>query len=344
MPDSLETVASRIARLAMVNVPNLGKVGGGSPVVSVVRDTETFDIFVALNTNAPPNMADVLQHSIDAQQERIANGHVQVVHTEAAAQEGGHSEVCALNAAIRAREARMKRKLTETELRVFELHNVWLKGDRAGTTAPRCEHCARITRSVAVTQSMFVAEGGVVGETTVRPVPVRGMIKRAGAVEPEEADSAHGTITPRRAGGLKGGAGGDAFLAEGILSTALVAAVHMVGSWVFRRMLKDKFETEARDKIWAAINAHHDKFKVLIESRRPDILWSKADNRPVSLHVCVETVWQATELGNALMRAEVSYYDLLFEGETHIEWPIFQNRMGLLTQTTNDRECFNFAL
>jgi hypothetical protein len=349
MPDSLETVASRIARLAMRDVPGLGKVGPG-PVLSVVRDTETGEIFVGLNTGTPSNVADVLQHSINAQRDRIAGKQVVVVRTDPMAREGGHSEVCALNGAIRAREARLRRKMTETELRVFELHNVWLKGDRAGAAAARCEHCARITRSVSVTQSLFVAEGGRMGVTTA---PQRGMIKRAGALEPEHVTTVSGSISPRRGGFSGGGEGGEsegegAFMAEGLLSAALVLAEPIIKNWLYKKYLKDKFEKEAHDKLWAAINAHLDRYNLLISARRADILWAKADNRPVSLHICVETEWTATDWGDVLTNAEASNYDLLFEGEKHVEWPVFQKNPWWLQlvgpKITNSRECFNFAL
>ncbi len=77
MPDSLETVANRIAQLALREVPKLGRVGPG-PVLSVVRDTETNEIFVGLNTGAPANLTDALQNSIRAQKERVAKGEVRV--------------------------------------------------------------------------------------------------------------------------------------------------------------------------------------------------------------------------------------------------------------------------
>ena len=373
MGDSLETIASRVARLAMRNVPNLGRVGGNSPVVSVVMDTETFEIFVALNQDVPPAMVEALQQSIDAQKQRIALGQVRIVHSDPTAQEGGHSEVCALNAAIRARQARTKRTMTELDLHVFELHNVWLKGSRAGTTAKRCEHCMRMTRGVRVTQSMFVAEGGVVGEITVRPVPVRGMIKRAGAVEPEQADSASGTIGPRgmvqRSGavepeeadsasgtintsrvgvlnaGEEGGGGEGGFMAEGLVTAGIVLAEPLVRRCAFNLFMKDKWNREAQAKLWAAISSHLDKFNVLIASRRADILWAKADNRRVTLHVCVDTGYQATNFGDALMEAEVSNYDLLFDNEQHIEWPVFHNKYwSWFSGQSNGRKCFDFAL
>jgi len=48
-----------------------------------------------------------------------------------------------------------------------------------------CEHCARITRGVAVTRSGFVAEGGVVGEVNV---PQRGSVVRSVALRARRDD------------------------------------------------------------------------------------------------------------------------------------------------------------
>lgn len=165
MADPLDVVAARIARLALHEVPGLGRVGPG-PVLTVVRNTQTGKIYVGLNTGVPKELSDALYKAILDQQGRIWTGEVVLVRTAADAV-GGHSEVNALNPAILDREKVLGRKLAEKDLGIFELHNVWLSGNRAGTTAPRCEHCARIARGVAVTQSVFVAEGGVVGEITV---------------------------------------------------------------------------------------------------------------------------------------------------------------------------------
>jgi hypothetical protein len=332
------------------------------------------EIFVALNQDAPPELADVVQQAVDAQKQRIAQGQVRVVHTDPAAQEGAHSEVCALNAAVRARQARTKRTMTEVDLHVFELHNVWLKGPRAGTTAIRCEHCMRMTRGVRVTQSLFVAEGGVVGEITARPVPVRGMIKRSGAAEPEQADSASGTIgargTIQRSGavepeqadsasgtintsrtgilrtGEEGGGGEGGQMAEGLMTAAIVLAEPLIRQWAFNQFMKDRWNREAQERLWAALRAHMDKFNVLLASRRADILWAKADERRVTLHVCVDTEYQATDFGKALMEAEVSYYDLLFDNETHVEWPVFHHNKywSWFSGQSNGRQCIDLPV
>lgn len=193
-PDPLEVVTARIARIALVEVPRLGRVGPG-PVITVVRNTQTGKIYVGFNTGVPKDLSDALNKAIQDQHARISNGEVIVVRTDPKAV-GGHAEVNALNPAIAEREKVLGRKLVEQDLGVFELHNLWLSGKRAMTTAPRCEHCARIARGVSVTQSIFVAEGGVVGETNV---PQRGSVLPASGSSAKPTTTADGgTTVPQR--------------------------------------------------------------------------------------------------------------------------------------------------
>jgi len=189
MADPLDVVAARIARIALTEVPSLGRVGPG-PVLTVVRNTQTGKIYVGLNTGVPKQLSDALHKAILDQHGRIWKGEVVVVRTDPQAV-GGHSEVNALNPAIRDREKVLGRKLVEKDLGVFELHNLWLSGDRAMTTAPRCEHCARIARGVSVTQAVFVAEGGKVGEINV---PQRGSVLPAGGGAAKPATTASGEV------------------------------------------------------------------------------------------------------------------------------------------------------
>ena len=122
MTDPLDVVAARIARIAVVQVPDLGRLGPG-PVLTVVRDTTSGKIYVGLNTGVPKNVSEVLYKSILAQKARIWQGEVVLVRTDPEAV-GGHSEVNALNPAILDRERVLGRKLTEKDLGVFELHNL----------------------------------------------------------------------------------------------------------------------------------------------------------------------------------------------------------------------------
>jgi Domain of unknown function (DUF4157) len=196
--EPLEVVADRIARLALgehqAEIQNaLGSKRG--PVISVVRDELSHEIFVGLNNHIPAKLAVSVKTSIESHQARIAAGELVVVRTDPDAAVGGHSEVIALNRAIRAREARMAavgidRPMTEQERKVFELQNVWLTESRRFEVSPRCEHCADITRGVSVTKAQFLAEGGKSGEITV---PQRGSVTPSGGT-PKAVTSAAGEI------------------------------------------------------------------------------------------------------------------------------------------------------
>jgi hypothetical protein len=173
---SLEELGHGIAQLLLGE--KFGRLGlFRGKVLSVVRD-DLGRIYIGLNEGLPAELTDVMDHALEAQKARIVASEVIVTHTSEIAV-GGHAEVIALNNAIAKREEEIGRALTEVELRGFELHNVWLSGgDRVLTAAARCEHCARITRGVSVTNSVFHAEGGVSGsiDTTklsrTRPVPL----------------------------------------------------------------------------------------------------------------------------------------------------------------------------
>ena len=189
--EPLEAVAQRIALLA--TGPSSAAVnleGGPDKVVSVIRNVRTGQIYVGLNTGIPAAATQPIQAAIEAQMQRIAAGEVAVVHTAADAV-GGHAEVNALNRAIAVEQAALGRALTAEEIAAtFEMHNVWLSGRRRLTTAPRCEHCAAITRGVRVTESLFKAEGGVSGEIKV---PQHGKAVLTGG-KTVEAETIHGEI------------------------------------------------------------------------------------------------------------------------------------------------------
>ncbi|SEO73221.1 DUF4157 domain-containing protein [Nitrosovibrio sp. Nv6] len=197
--EPLENVAQRIARLAAGDtgsaMSKFNLKGGPDKVISVVRNMRTGQIYVGLNTGPPANVTEVIRKATAAQKARIAAKEVNVVQTSAIAIEGGHAEVNALNKAIAQEESALRRAMTEAELgATFEMHNVWLSGERKLTTAPRCEHCARITRSVAVTESLFKVEGGVSGEINV---PQRGKAVKSGG-KIVEAEAIHGEISVRK--------------------------------------------------------------------------------------------------------------------------------------------------
>ena len=242
----------------------------------------------------------------------------------------------------------MGRKLTETDLGVFELHNLWLTANRATTTAPRCEHCARITRGVSVTQSLFVAEGGVVGEVNVLQ---RGSVIRAGGGASRSVTTASGEIhAPERgsvtpagsrtsrsvttASGTIGGSSSGYIgpMIGGLLQAAYVLSVPLIKQWFAENYLHEKWTTEARARVMEAIEGSVWRYNMLILSSRTDIERAKAAGRQVKLRVDVDTEWVDTDFGPAQTGAHVSDYKLVFEGDTEIEWPVFQKHYGFWSQ------------
>ena len=400
MADSLEVVAARIARISLAVVPGLGRVGPG-PVLTVVRNTQTGKIYVGLNTGTPEKLADTLYKATLDQHARIWKGEVVVARTDAAARGAGHSEVNALNPAILEREKVLGRKLVEKDLGVFELHNVWLSGERAGTTAPRCEHCARITRGVAVTQSVFVAEGGRVGQlgipqrgsviaagggsakpattasgevavaergsvtpagsSTARPVtttageinvPQRGSVTRAGSSTSRPVTTASGSVGgPTR--GPTGGMGGGGLVGPmvgGVLTAAFVISVPLIKQWFAKNYLNDKWTAEAQAMVVKAIEGSVHLFNIAIMARKADIDREKAAGREVRLRVDVDTEWVDTDFGPAQIKAYVSNYAVMLEGEIAVEWPLFQRDYGFWStlfnaaRITNRRSTYYFTL
>jgi ribosomal protein S5 len=73
MADPLDIVAARIARIALAEVPSLGRVGPG-PVLTVVRNTQTGKIHVGLNTGVAKELSDALYKAILDQHARIWKG------------------------------------------------------------------------------------------------------------------------------------------------------------------------------------------------------------------------------------------------------------------------------
>ena len=233
MPDPLDVVAARIARLTLPVLPETGRIGPG-PVLTVVRNTATGKLYIGFNEGVPQKLADTLYKATLAQHARIWQGEVVVVRTASDARGAGHSEVNALNPAILDREKVLGRKLVEQDLGIFELHNVWLRGDRAMTTAPRCEHCARITRGVSVTQSLFVAEGGVVGDVSV---PQRGSALPAGGgpAKPATTAGGGGEVAQRGSATVAGSkTGAPVTTTEGLTNVPQRGSVTRAGSTVSR--------------------------------------------------------------------------------------------------------------
>jgi len=368
MADSLEVVAQRIARIAMKAHPKLGTLGAG-PVLTVARDDLDGTISVGLNTGTPAKVADVIRDAIKAQGGRITNGEVVVVRSDSMAREGGHAEVNALNPLILRREKKLGRKLTETDLRTFEIHNIWLKGFLKGTTAARCEHCARITRGVSVTQSLFIAEGGVIGEITVPQrgavkragnpqaehvttvsgtispttkgeikVPQRGSVTRSGNTQAEEVTSASGTISPTAVSPHEEAVGA---VASGMLDAAFSLVEAVFKQWYYDKYLKDRWDKAAREMVQGVITANKWRFDLLIALNMANVLKAREAHRRIMLHICLDTYWVATEIAPVQTAAEIKYYSLLFGDDKPVDPPtsfwseLWQNTVSSGRITTN---------
>jgi hypothetical protein len=162
------------------------------------------------------------------------------------------------------------------DLRVFELHNVWMGGSRAAIpdTAARCEHCGPLTRFVTVTQSLFRVEGGVIGEinvpqrgsatpagsTRARPVtttsgeinvPQRGSAIPAGSTRARPVTTTSGSTSPSPVGRLSGGQiGGAVLTAAGLIAGAVLT--QYLYRWVARNN-REKWSAEQSKMIVEAI-------------------------------------------------------------------------------------------
>ncbi|QDV33752.1 YwqJ-related putative deaminase [Tautonia plasticadhaerens] len=318
MSEPLEAIAGRIVQLT-TSMQKAQGIGTG-PVLAVVRNEATGKLYVGLNHSMLPSpLSETIGKAIVGQMQRIAAGQLVVVHSEAWAL-GGHAEVRALNAAILEREKQLGRKLTETDLKVFEVHVAWLSGKRRGDAAPRCEHCMRLTRGVRVTDSVFHAEGGVSG--TIQ-APQRGLVVRGdGQVPP--AKPAGGEVGPgaRPGGGVRGTMGNAAL---GLLDAGIALATPAIKNWFAENHLKDKWEAQYRDKVSKVLaDAYLWALVWLIAPRLSEIRRVKASGHPVLFHVLIDTEWVLTDFGWAATKVESTSTSLLFPGDTPVEWPVWQ--------------------
>ena len=91
-------------------------------------------------------------------------------------------------------------------------------------------------------------------------------------------------------------------------------------------------------------------FNVAIIARKAEIDREKAAGREVRLRVDVDTEWVDTDFGPAQIKATVSYYAVMLEGETAMEWPLFQRSHGFWSRLfnaariTNRRSTYYFTL
>ena len=167
--------------------------------------------------------------------------------------------------------------------------------------------------------------GGSGGGGAVSPAPTRtgggggGTSSGGGGAVPPAP-----TRTGGGGGGTSSGGGGLTAMGGGLLTAGWTIAVPLFKRWFAENHLQKRWTAEQDKKVADAIAAHSPKFDLLIKARQRDIMKARARNSPVILRVVVHTEWIDTDWGPAQTDAVVAHFQLLFEGDTAIEWPLFQ--------------------
>ncbi len=199
-------------------------------------------------------------------------------------------------------------------------------------------------------QSRLQSKGVKVRTPLQNPIP-----ERLAPVSPPARTALGGidTSKPRPTRGTPpggGGRGGGGAVFMGVLTAAFALSVPLIKDYFARHYLHEKWSAEQRAMVSEAIEGSAWKYAFLIGSRLSEIQKEQAEGRQVRLHVEVVTEWVGTDFGPAQTKAEVSSYGLLFEGDTPIEWPLFQPKRGVganLFHTpvrTFRRETYDFVL
>ena len=127
------------------------------------------------------------------------------------------------------------------------------------------------------------------------------------------------------------GGGGAGLVAGGIAAGVTTLAEPLIKQWFAENYLKEKWEKEARAMVEQAVENSIWRYNRLIMSHYAKIQTEKAKGHKVKIHIVVETDWIDTDFGPAQTKAEVADYSLLFEGDTPIEWPLFQPGRGFFS-------------
>lgn len=121
--------------------------GKRGPVLSGVMDTYSGEIFYGINVAGVPSDLHPLLVKRLTNYLESCNG----VTPERAGIPGAHSEIVALDKALKSREAATGVTVSESDLPSFQLHNRCLIGRRRVIgIPPRCPNCAGITRGLTV--------------------------------------------------------------------------------------------------------------------------------------------------------------------------------------------------
>ena len=114
-----------------------------------VLDSQTGEIFFGINLLRGQKASAILHWLLKG---RLADYVKDPARIKAlsAGEPGTHSEIVALDQALKAREALLGREVTEAELHEFWFHNrsLWSNPKRRGNIPPRCANCAVITDEI----------------------------------------------------------------------------------------------------------------------------------------------------------------------------------------------------
>ena len=167
---SEETTVDDVLRSIERETPNLQKqindryeavkdTPGKGPVLSGARDLLTGNTFFGQNTKAVSANLHTLLHQRLTEYLALPENQ----RPQRAGVAGSHAEINALSEALAAREAITGQQVTTVDLDGFLIDNVWLRGTRIGTAAPRCVACRSITRGISVTDRVVQVEAAFDG-------------------------------------------------------------------------------------------------------------------------------------------------------------------------------------
>jgi hypothetical protein len=151
--------------------------------------------------------------------------------------------------------------------------------------------------------------------------------------------TASGSIGSPARGPTGGGAGGSGLVGpmfSGLITAAWVISVPLIKEWFAKNYLNDKWTAEAQAMVVKAIEGSVHLFNIAIIARKAEIEREKTAGRHVRLRVDVDTESVGTDMGPAQIRADVSYYAVMLEGEIAMEWPLFQRSYGFWSRLFNE--------
>lgn len=117
------------------------------PVLSVILDRQTGEVFWGTNSGIPENLHPMLDQRLLEYREWIRSTGFRPKRSIGAP--GAHSEFNALNKALWQREKTLGRQIRRwEEADDFVITNVRLRGSSVSLPIPRCDHCQALTRGI----------------------------------------------------------------------------------------------------------------------------------------------------------------------------------------------------